>query len=69
MELENYVTLGELARRWGVSRRRVNALVNEGRVPAAKVCGIWLCPRSVVDVRRLQYARKEKRSNGRTNTG
>ena len=41
----NYLTTAEAAEKWGISRRRVNVLCNEGRIKGVIQKGkIWLIP-------------------------
>lgn len=43
---KDYLTAAELANLWGVSKKRVQVLCKEGRVPGAKKIGnIWVAPR------------------------
>lgn len=41
-----YITVKELSEKWGVTKRRVNMCINDGRVPGAVRMGnIWLVPK------------------------
>jgi len=45
MDME-YLTVKEIAEKWGISGRRVNLLCNEGRVEGAEKKGfMWLIPK------------------------
>ena len=42
----DYMTLKEVAEKWGVTPRRVNYLCAAGRIPGAvKMAGVWLVPK------------------------
>ncbi len=59
-----YLTTSEAAEKWGITRRRVNVLCDEGRVKGAIQKGkIWLIPKTTekpVDGRTLRYTNKTK---------
>ena len=41
----DYVTLAEIAEKWGISNRRVQTLCSEGRIPGATRLGnMWVVP-------------------------
>mgnify|MGYP002626209372 CR=1 FL=1 len=43
--IEGYVTIKEMAEKWGVTRRRVQTLCSEGRIPGATRFGHeWAIP-------------------------
>lgn len=43
--MEGYLTVKELAAKWGVTRRRVQILCSEGRIPgAARFENGWVIP-------------------------
>ena len=43
--IEGYVTIKEIAEKWGVTRRRVETLCTEGRIPGATRFGHeWAIP-------------------------
>ena len=43
----DYVTLAEIAEKWGISNRRVQTLCSEGRIPGATRLGnMWVIPKS-----------------------
>ena len=55
----DYMTLKEVAEKWGVTPRRVNYLCAAGRIPgAAKKASVWLIPKTA-----------EKPIDGRTKQG
>lgn len=57
--IEGYVTIKEIAPKWGVTRRRVQTLCSEGRIPGATRFGHeWAIP---VDT--------ERPTDGRVTTG
>ncbi len=44
----DYLTTQEAAEKWGISRRRVSKLCQEGRIDGAKLMGkVWLVPDNV----------------------
>lgn len=55
-----YFTTAEIAEKWGVSRRRVTVLCDDGRVAGAVKKGkMWLIPENVqkpVDRRSVRYS-------------
>ncbi len=59
----NYLTTAEAAEKWGISRRRVNVLCNEGRIKGVIQKGkIWLIPGNAQkpdDARRIHIADKK----------
>ena len=41
----DYLTTHEVAEKWGISRRRVSKLCQEGRIEGAKLMGkVWFVP-------------------------
>ena len=55
----DYMTLKEVAEKWGVTPRRVNYYCAAGRIPGAeKMAGVWLIPKNA-----------EKPIDGRTKQG
>lgn len=57
--IEGYVTIKELAEKWGVTRRRVQILCSQGRIPGATRFGHeWAIPADV-----------ERPTDGRVTTG
>lgn len=43
--MENYITLSEAARKWGISERRIRTLCSEGRIDGATRFGrSWAIP-------------------------
>ena len=55
----DYMTLKEVAEKWGVTPRRVNYYCAAGRIPGAvKMADVWLLPKNA-----------EKRIDGRTKHG
>lgn len=57
--IEGYVTIKEMAEKWGVTRRRVQTLCSEGRIPGATRFGHeWAIP-----------ADTERPTDGRVTTG
>lgn len=56
-----YLTTGEAARLLGVTARRVQTLINAGRLPATKVGRDWLIARADLDaVRERKPGRPRK---------
>ncbi len=54
--MKDYISVAETATLWGVSKRRVQVLCKENRIPGAKIIGnIWVVPKDAkkpVDPRR-----------------
>ena len=54
----DYMTLKEVAEKWGVTPRRVNYYCAAGRIPGAvKMAGVWLLPKTAekpLDMRTTQ---------------
>lgn len=43
--MQGYRKISEMAKEWGVSERRINALCLEGRIPGAEKFGnVWAIP-------------------------
>lgn len=62
IDLREYETMAERARRMGVSRRRVNTLVNQGRIPCIDVGPrLKLIPKSAPDGRDMRWVRPKKK--------
>lgn len=55
-----YLTTAEVAEKWGITRRRVTVLCDEGRIIGAVQKGnIWLIPQNAekpIDGRRVRYS-------------
>ncbi len=60
-----YLTTSEVAKKWDITRRRVNVLCDEGRVEGAIQKGkIWLIPDSAikpVDKRTTRYENSKEK--------
>ena len=57
--IEGYMTIKEIAEQWGVTRRRVQAVCSEGRIPGAvKFGNVWAIPSDAI-----------KPNDGRVTTG
>ena len=42
----NFISAAEMAKNWGISKRRVTILCKEGRVPGAAIVGnSWVIPK------------------------
>lgn len=55
-----YLTVKEIAEKWGISGRRVNLLCNEGRIEGAEKKGfMWLIPKDAEKPTDLRYNRKQ----------
>ena len=47
--MKGYVTISEISKKWGIGRRRINALCNEGRIEGAiKFGNTWAIPENAV---------------------
>ena len=58
----DYMTLKEVAEKWGVTPRRVNYYCAAGRIPGAvKMAGVWLIPKTAE--KPLDRRRKEGKKN------
>ena len=59
-----YLTTSEVARKWGITRRRVNVLCDEGRIEGAIQKGkMWLIPDFAVkpvDGRTTRYEKSKE---------
>ncbi len=59
-----YLTTAEVAEKWGITRRRVTILCDEGRIKGAIQKGkIWLIPNEVekpIDGRTVRYLKDKK---------
>ncbi|MEG0751240.1 MAG: helix-turn-helix domain-containing protein [Oscillospiraceae bacterium] len=45
--MEDYISVAEAAKRWGISSRRVYTLCAEGRIPGAtRFVGVWAIPQN-----------------------
>ena len=61
-----YLTTSEAARKWDITRRRVNVLCNEGRIQGAIQKGkIWLIPESAVKPMDGRTTRYDKNNGNR----
>ena len=59
MNLKNYVTAAELARKWGVAPQRVSWLIRNGRIKGTKmVFGRRLVPKKTKQPKNLPPGRK-----------
>ena len=60
----DYLTTAEMAKKWGITRRRVTVLCDQGRIDGAIQKGnMWLIPEDVqkpVDGRTIRYSREKK---------
>ena len=54
-----YLTTEEIAEKWGISKRRVQRLVQDGRIDGAVKKGVWLIPSSAVKPSDPRKAKKE----------
>lgn len=55
-----YLTVKEMAEKWGISGRRVNSLCNEGRIAGAEKKGfMWLIPQNAEKPTDLRYGKKQ----------
>jgi excisionase family DNA binding protein len=44
--MKDYLSVAEIAAIWNISKRRVQVLCKEGRIPGAKIIGnIWVIPK------------------------
>ena len=44
-EIKGYISIREASRRWGISERRVNQYISQGRIPGAERFGrSWAIP-------------------------
>jgi len=54
----DYISISEAAAKWGITRRRVQVLCNEGRIPGLTKFGkAWAIPQNVekpADARKLK---------------
>lgn len=56
----DYMTLKELAEKWGVTPRRVNYYCAGGRIPSAvKMAGVWLIPKDAAKPTDRRYRSAE----------
>ncbi len=54
-----YLTVKEMAEKWGISGRRVNLLCNKGRIEGAEKKGfMWLIPKDAEKPADLRYVTK-----------
>lgn len=54
----DYISIAEAAEKWGITRRRVQVLCNQGRIPGlAKLGKAWAIPK---DAEKPADARKSK---------
>lgn len=55
-----YLTVKEVAEKWGISGRRVNLLCNAGRIIGAEKKGfMWLIPKNAVKPTDLRYGKRQ----------
>ena len=55
-----YLTVKEVAEKWGISGRRVNLLCNEGIIEGAEKKGLmWLIPKDAEKPTDLRYGKKQ----------
>lgn len=55
-----YLTVKEIAEKWGISGRRVNLLCNEGRIKGAEKKGLmWLIPKDAEKPVDLRYSKNK----------
>lgn len=55
----NYLTVKEIAQKWGISGRRVTLLCNEGRIEGAERKGLmWLIPENAKKPEDRRYRKK-----------
>lgn len=55
-----YLTVKEIAEKWGISGRRVNLLCNEGRIKGAEKKGLmWLIPKNAEKPADLRYGKNK----------
>ena len=60
--MKGYISIREASYKWGVSERRVNQYVSEGRIPGAERFGrSWAIPE---DAEKPDDPRREKRTGG-----
>ena len=57
----DYISIAEAAEKWGITRRRVQVLCNQGRIPGLQRLGkVWAIPK---DAEKPEDRRKSKRPN------
>lgn len=55
-----YLTVKEVAEKWGISGRRVNLLCNEGRIEGAEKKGLmWLIPENAEKPVDMRYSKNK----------
>ena len=60
----DYLTSIEAAEKWGISRRRVTVLCNEGRIKGAGLKGnTWLIPAKAEKPKEMKRGVKPKKDN------
>ena len=60
--MKGYLSIRETSYKWGVSERRVNQYVTDGRIPGVERCGrSWAIPE---DAKKPEDPRREKRTGG-----
>ncbi len=69
-----YLSIGQIAEKWGLSARRINVLCSEGRIPGAtKIGSYWAVPADVekpkdARIKSGRYVKaKENKEKGRNN--
>ena len=60
--IDDYWSINEIAEKWGISRRRVNAMCKAGQIPKAVYHnGMWFIPKRTkkpIDGRTVPHSRK-----------
>lgn len=56
----DYISIAEAAEKWGITRRRVQVLCNQGRIPGlARLGKVWAIPKDAekpADARKISKA-------------
>ena len=59
--MEQFISVSEAADKWGITKRRVQILCNEGRIEGAqKQSGVWLIPARSLRPSKISPGKKEK---------
>lgn len=59
----NFISAAEMAKNWGISKRRVTILCKEGRVPGAEIVGnSWAIPK---DAKKPEDPRRISKNKGK----
>ena len=65
----DYLAIQEVAEEWGISKRRIQVLCREGRIPGAKMLGnMWVIPENAdkpIDARTKNPVKSEETQNSR----